>query len=151
MTPALPNPEKSMMKIKIRRLPVFGTLLLSLFIFGTPAILEIGCRTAPQTAYAMAGVATVTVEEGLGLWNIYVGAKHPGVAAELKVKAAYQNYQSADIALLKAGRAMLEANNSQDPNSLSTAKADWQRAEAALTAAAADVYTLLKKLGVKLP
>lgn len=119
-------------------------LVLGLALLVIPFSLTQGCKSAPKNAYVTANTATITVEAAMKLWDTYVSQQHPSVATEVKVKAAYDAYRAADIALLKAGKAMLEAQS--DANTTS-----WKQAEAALTASANDVYNLLKSLGVKLP
>jgi hypothetical protein len=113
---------------------------------------QTGCQNPAKTAYVAAQTGTITVEAAMGLWDTYVQQKHPGVTAELKVKAAYEKYQAADIALLKAGRAMLgvQLSTATDADKAS-ARLAWQEAEAALQATAADLYALLKSFGLKLP
>ncbi len=110
-----------------------------------------GCKSPAQTAYVVGQTSTITVEAALGLWNEYVGQKHPGVEIEQKVKNAYDSYRKADIALLTAGKAMLEAQNADDAAKKTAAQTAWHEAEAALTASATQIYSLLKELGVKLP
>jgi len=118
---------------------LFALCSLCLFLF-------IGCFTTPdRVAYTVGTGTTVTVEEALTLWDGYVQQRHPGPAVEQKVKAAFEKYQLADVALLKAGKAMLADPTSAD------AQSAWQLGEAALAAAANDLYGLLKSSGLKLP
>ncbi len=109
-----------------------------------------GCKSPAQTAYVVGQTSTVTVEAAMGPWNEFVKQKHPGVEVETRVKAAYDNYRKADIALLTAGKAMLEAQNSDDAAKKTAAQTAWHQAEAALTASSAQVLGLLRDLGVKL-
>jgi len=115
------------------------------------AALLSSCKSPPQTAYTVAQTSTITVEAAMGLWNQYVGEKHPGAPAELRVKTAFDQYRAADIALLTAGKAMLEAQKSSDAAKQTSATKAWREAEAALTASAGQVYSLLRELGVQLP
>lgn len=109
-----------------------------------PVVLVTGCKSAPKVAYTAAQATTITVEGAMGLWDKYVQEKHPGPVVESKVKVAYDQYRAADIALLKAGKAVLEAQS--EPNTTA-----WKQAEAALTAAANDFYKVIQSLGLKLP
>jgi len=118
-------------------------LLIAAVLIGFLPLAE-GCKSAPKNAYVTANTASITVEAAMKLWDTYVAQQHPSVATELKVKAAYDAYRAADVALLKAGKAMLVEQS--DANTTS-----WKQAEAVLTASANDVYNLLKSLGVKLP
>jgi len=110
-----------------------------------------GCKSPAQTAYVVGQTTTITIEATMGLWADYVDKHHPGVAAENKVKLAYEQYQKADILLLTAGKAMLEAQTSSDAAKQSSAQAAWRQAEAALTSSTIQLYALLQELGVKLP
>ena len=86
----------------------------------------------------------------MGLWNEFVKQKHPGVEVEQKVKDAYNHYRTADVALLTAGKAMLEAQTAGDAAKQTAAQTACHEAEAALTASSAQVIALLRDLGVKL-
>ncbi len=128
--------------------------ILLLFLYGSALLCLVGCqgcKSPAQTAYVVGQTSTVTVEAAMGLWNEYVGQKHPGPEVEQKVKDAYNHYRDADIALLTAGKAMLEAQTSGDAAKQTAAQTAWHEAEAALTASSAQIYSLLKELGVKLP
>src|SRR6266571_8904403 len=106
-----------------------------------------GCKSSAQTAYVVGQTTTITVEGAMGLWGEYVAQKHPGVAVEQKVKTAYDQDRAADIALLTAGKAMLEAQKAGDAAKQTAAQIAWHEAEAALTASAGQVYALLRELG----
>jgi hypothetical protein len=128
---------------KIARWLVSFTFLFTLI--AVPLAIEtVGCKSTPKAAYVTAQTAAATVEAAMGIWDKYVQDNHPGVAVETKVKAAYDQYRLADIALLKAGKAILEAQNAGNTSA-------WKQAEAALVASANDLYNLLVSLGVKLP
>ena len=109
-----------------------------------------GCKSPAQTAYVVGQTSTITIEAAMSLWNEYVGNKHPGVEVEQKVKNGYDNYRKADIALLTAGKAMLEAQNADDAVKKTAAQTAWHQAEAALTASSGQLIGLLRDLGVKL-
>ncbi len=137
--------------MKKNKLKILASLLaLSAALYGV-AFTTAGCKSPAQAAYTVGQTATVTVEAMMGLWNEFVKQKHPGVEVETKVKAAYDNYRKADIALLTAGKAMLAAQAAGDAAGQTTAETAWHEAEAALSASSAQVYALLKDLGVKLP
>src|SRR6266568_5727795 len=102
-----------------------------------------GCKSPPQTAYVVGQTTTITVEAAMGLWNEYVKQKHPGVAVEQRVKTAYDQYRAADIALLTAGKAMLEAQTSSDTAKQTAAQKAWHEAEAALAVSSTQIYSLL--------
>jgi len=109
-----------------------------------------GCKSPSQTAYVVGQTTTITVESAMGLWAEYVAQKHPTAATEQKVKDAYDSYRKADIALLTAGKSMLAAQTAGDAAKQTAAQTAWQQAEAALTASSAQIYSLLRDLGVKL-
>jgi predicted lipoprotein len=125
-------------------------LILPLVVFLPLAPLT-GCKSAPKTAYATAQGTTITVEAAMGLWDKYVTQQHPSTNVEIRVRDAYNKYREADLALLRAGKAMLEAQTAGDAAKQSASLTAWQSAEAALTASANDVYALLKEIGVRLP
>ncbi len=136
---------------KFLRTTQFATLVF--FLYGATLIGFVGCqgcKSPAQTAYVVGQTSTITVEAAMGLWAEYVAQKHPGVAVEQKVKDAYNHYRDADIALLTAGKAMLAAQTAGDAAKQTAAQTAWHEAEAALTASATQVYSLLKELGVKL-
>ena len=125
-----------------------SSIMLAGFLLGN--FIATGCKSPAQTAYVVGQGTTITVEAAMGLWNQHVGEKHPGAAVEQRVKTAYDQYRAADIALLTAGKAMLEAD-AKGSAAQTTASKAWHEAEAALTASAGQVYSLLRELGVKLP
>ncbi len=122
---------------------IYGFVLIGVGVGG-------GCKSPAQTAYVVGQTTTITVEAAMGLWSQYVTEKHPGPEVETRVKAAYDHYRTADIALLTAGKAMLEAQTAGDAAKQTAAQTAWHEAEAALTASSAQVIGLLRDLGVKL-
>jgi hypothetical protein len=65
-----------------------------------------GCNTPPSTvAYKAETGADFTVTGAMAAWNAYVGAKHPGTNAELKVKAAYDKAKLAEALAIDATKA----------------------------------------------
>ena len=136
------------------RNPITVAIALWVSVFAACFILFAGCqgcKSPAQTSYVVAQTTTITVEAAMGLWGEYVAQKHPGVTVEQRVKTAYDHYRAADIALLTAGKAMLEAQTAGDATKQTAALTAWHEAEAALTASTGQVFALLRELGVKLP
>ncbi len=124
--------------------------LRSLWLIAIAFLLVVGCKTTPDRIAYETAQTTITVETALQLWDTYVEQKHPGIEIETKVKAAYDKYRAADIALLKAGKAMLEASAQEAGTQTPDAALAWQQAEAALAASWTDLIALLKSCGLKL-
>src|SRR6266853_1516299 len=134
---------------KLANNPVLSNCLTFALYCAVCIVME-GCKSPSQTAYVVGQTTTITVESAMGLWAEYVAQKHPTAATEQKVKDAYDSYRKADIALLTAGKSMLAAQTAGDAAKQTAAQTAWQQAEAALTASSAQIYSLLRDLGVKL-
>jgi len=57
---------------------------------------------AQRIAYNAVDAPSVTVHQVMIQWNDYVGQYHPSAAVELKIKAAYEKYQAAELLALDA-------------------------------------------------
>lgn len=69
-----------------------------------------GCKTNPETvAYRTSATAHVTAVAALKAWADYVNVHHPSVEQEKKVQAALDTYKAAQLTLLDATKAYMEA------------------------------------------
>lgn len=106
------------------------------------------CQTPPATiAYKSESAADIAVISAMSGWGAYVAAAHPGVAAELKVKAAFEKTQAAEIALIDATSAWVRLSPASGG---STAPPDVIAAQAAFSQATASLVTLVQSFGVTL-
>jgi hypothetical protein len=141
-TPALPDSEvKPAGTPGAIHLLLVGLLGLSLCWTIT------GCNTPQRTAYVAVGGVQVSAETAMGAWNVYVGAFHPSVATELKVKAAYEKYQAAMVAVCDAG-AIYAASGVTNATGQTGAGAALATAQANAAQSLADLVNLLRSLGV---
>lgn len=102
-----------------------------------------GCATPNRNAYVAVGVSDVSVTAAMGLWNDYVGIKHPSAETELAVKKAFEDWQASMLLVCDAGAAYSAGGGT---NSLAL-----QYAVSRAGQTSADLKTLLTSLGVKLP
>lgn len=102
-----------------------------------------GCGSLTETVYHTSGTAHVTARTALLGWNDYLATHEVSEAAELRVKAAYEKYQAAQIALLSAAIVWEDAQNPDNEARLEQATASAGEALAALV-------KLVRTLGVKL-
>ena len=78
------------------------TLILAIAI---GACLWAGCATVSRTAYNTQSATQITAETAMTAWGNYVAQYQPGPEVELKVKNAYERYQSAMIVAVNASQA----------------------------------------------
>jgi hypothetical protein len=108
----------------------------------------IGCQApAQRIAYNTVDAPSVTVHQAMLIWNDYVGQFHPPAAQELKVKAAYEKYQAAELLALDAAHEY--AAQAGSTNSVS-AKVQSALTSQAAQQALADLLTLLRSFNLKL-
>lgn len=109
-----------------------------------------GCGSTPQrAAYVAAGSVQVSVETAMAAWNVYVGAQHPPLATELKVKAAYEKYQQAMVVVCDAG-AIYAAAGVTNANGQTGAAAALDTARANAAQSLADLLGLMRTIGLKI-
>jgi len=108
-----------------------------------------GCKSINSAAHKTVAVTDVSVTAAMGAWNVYVGAKHPGVEKELKVKAAYEAYQKAAVTLCDAAITYLNAKQNHDPT-LEHWQVEFDAATQATAKALTDLVELVKSLGATL-
>lgn len=119
--------------------------ILSLCIF---CIYWTGCSTPPATfAYQTESAANVGIIAAMTAWGSYVAAVHPGVAAETKVKSAFEKTQLAELALIDATSAWVASNPSAGG---SATPANVAAAQAALSQATSELVALVQSFGVTL-
>lgn len=125
------------------KLPSF--LICSLLLI---SLMFSGCATPPATiAYKTESAADIAVISAMSGWGAYVAASHPGVATELKVKAAFEKTQAAEIALIDATSAWVRLSPAAGG---STAPPDVIAAQAAFSQATASLVTLVQSFGITL-
>ncbi len=109
-----------------------------------------GCGSTPsRVAYNTVDTPAIAVDSAMRAWGDYVAKYHPPAATELKVKAAFERYQRAELLAIDAAQAYAEVSANTSTNSLAArlqAEATSQTAANAL----ADLVNLLQNLGVKL-
>jgi hypothetical protein len=124
------------------------SIIVSLaLIAGAGSLTITGCASANKTAYQAATVTQVTVQTALGAWNVYVGSGKATVAQEIKVRAAFNEWQKAMLAVCDAGAVWAAAaqTNAAGATGLQTA---YQTALTNLTTIEADFTSLIKSFGV---
>lgn len=128
---------------KQTKLPL--ALILCAFI---PALLIcVGCKSTPsQIAYQSAGTTIVSVDVAMSEWGAYVAAKHPPVAQEQAVKAAFEKYQTAMAAVCDAGAIYSASTQTNAP----AAAEALQTATANLSTEIGDLENLITSFGVTL-
>lgn len=148
---------------------VFVSLLSTLAMLAIPVAMvgcSGGCKTKPSTtAYQVSGVTHASLVSALRGWNDYLGAEYKAIAAlpdtdankakrkdaliakEKQLKAAWEKYQAAQIAVLTAAQefSKIPAN---DPNA-SNAQDRLNAAVAASSVTLGAVIDLLRQFGVK--
>ncbi len=120
----------------------FAAFAAVLALTAAPMLLLPGCGSAPKVAFQTTSVGAITSESALTAWGHYVDQFHPPVSQEAQVKAAFDKYKAASLAVVDAGEALAKGAGSQ--NSL----------DLAITAASAsfgDLINLLQQFGVVLP
>lgn len=140
--PSQPGPSRS--AGTVAALLLAGALLLPLSLGFS------GCQATPaRVAYNTASAPALTVDAAMRAWGDYVAQFHPPARTELAVKAAFENYQHAELLAIDAAQAYAELSASGSTNRLGArlqAETTSQTAAHALT----DLVNLLQFLGVKL-
>jgi hypothetical protein len=114
-------------------------LLLAGLLFGG----SVGCKSTPATkVYKVSAAADITATTALAVWDSYL-ASHPDTPAEkeLIVKAAYERYQAAQIAVLDAAIAFKQSGDAGKPV--------FDSAIAAAGASLGDLIAVLRQFGVQ--
>jgi hypothetical protein len=113
------------------------TILLSLCL---SLLIGCGCGTPQRTTYNTESGIVLTVDSAMTAWGDYVAKNHPPVETELRVKAAYEKYQTCMAVAVDAARAWsaLGTNAPALDPSFQSASAD----------ALADLLTLLRQFNV---
>jgi hypothetical protein len=99
----------------MKRLQSLIAAVMLLTITTGPILYTTGCAGPNVTAYKAVDVTRVTVQEALTLWNQYVKDNHPGAAAELKVKAAFEKWKAGALVVVDAGAVWSAAINNSSP------------------------------------
>jgi hypothetical protein len=125
-----------------------GALIISLCLAGLFGWgLFAGCQVSPtRAAYTAEATAQVSVETAMRAWNDYVGQFHPSLDQERQVKAAYERYRAAMVAMIDASELYASATSTNAPAAALSAELARQNAANRLT----DLVNLLRQFGVKL-
>jgi hypothetical protein len=109
-----------------------------------------GCGTTPQkAAYATASTTAVTVDAAMAAWGDYVHQFHPPASQEAVVKAAFDKYKAAMLALVDANQlyvTLAGAGSTNAPPALDKSTQAQQQAVQAI----ADLLALIRQSGVKI-
>jgi hypothetical protein len=129
--------------------PPASPTISALMAVGVAALLfanATGCTSTPQTvAYRTAGTAVVSVDTAMTLWGQYVATYHPNANQEATVKAAYDKYQAAMVAVCDAGAIYAASGSTNAP-----AGAALNQAIANSGQDLIDLENLLTDCGIKL-
>lgn len=129
--------------------PIRG-IALSLFLALGLAGVMVGCSGTPaRIAYNTVAAPAITVDQAMTAWGDYVAQFHPSVATELKVKAAFETYQKAELVAIDAAQAYAALSSSGSTNTVMEKLQSDLTSQAAATALA-DLVNLLQSIGVKL-
>lgn len=110
-----------------------------------------GCQATPsRVAYNSVMVPATTADLAMTAWGDYVKAYHPPISEELKVKAAFEHYQAAELVAISTARIYADFAASGNTNAL-LVRAQSTLTSQTATQALADLVNLLRGLGVKLP
>ena len=119
---------------------------MSLAVVGLIAV-QPGCASANKAAFSSVGVTQITATTALGAWNVWVGQGKATVAQELQVRAAFQKWQLATLAVCDAG-AVWSAAVTTNSAGATGAQASYQIALINAAAIEADFVSLVKSFGV---
>jgi hypothetical protein len=123
---------------------------LSLLLAASLAGALVGCQAPPsRIAYNSVAAPAVAVSQAMKAWGDYVAQFHPSAATELKVKAAFERYQAAELLAIDAARAYADLSAGGATGTLA-ARAQAELTSRTATNALADLVGLLQQLGVKL-
>lgn len=126
-------------------------IIYSVFaLFAAAALFGIGCATSLKTEQA----ANITISAAMSGWNDYVGQFHPSVVEELKVKAAFEKAQAAELLAIDASKGLMDltATNAApvSPADQSAARAKVTAASQSAAATLADLVGVIQSFGVPL-
>lgn len=123
-------------------------LILPLFVLAAGLVLP-ACSSVNKTTYSASATTALTVDAAMSAWGRYVAANHPGVAAETKVKNAFEHYKAAVVVLADAASGYLKSKDASG-NATPQAQKEFNAAVAGASAALGDLVALLQSYGVKL-
>lgn len=122
----------------------FTPRLMLFLLLGTLCLGFTACKTSQVAAAYKAENATVhTVDAAMTAWGDYVTQFHPGVAAELKVKAAFDRYQKVLLTTVDVSQIAALNAGTNAPTGLTTVPTELQTA-------IADLLATIQSFGVKL-
>ena len=119
------------------------TLVAALLVASLAPLALEGCASANKAAYTGVSATDISVQTAMGIWNAYVGAKHPGPDKEMAVKRAYDAYQASMLLVCDAGAAYSASGGTN-------AAAALQYAVSHANQSFADLANTLTTFGVKL-
>jgi hypothetical protein len=129
-------------------LGIFLLFLVGAMTVAAPLMLLTGCGSVNRTAYVGQSATRVTVQEGIKLWNVWVGQGKATVDQERKVKAAYEKVQASAMVLCDAGAAISAATRQSGTSASTQMLAAFEEASSHFTQDKADFLGLLQALGV---
>ena len=131
-------------------LPKIGAPVVALILsLGVAGALTSCSSTPARIAYNGVAAPAITVDHAMTMWGDYVAQFHPPAATELKVKAAFEKYQAAELLAIDAARAYADLNSSGATNTVA-ARAQTELTSQTAASALADLVNLLQNVGVKL-
>ncbi len=104
------------------------------------------CQSPERTAYRASKTAHITATAALKAWGDYVTAHKPPVDQERKVQKAFDTYKAAQLTLLDATKAYMEAG-AQPP---ATAQERFEKALASAGSALSELIGLIQSFGGKI-
>ena len=138
--PAEPPPPRSTAPLML------WLLVLSL---STAGVGLVSCSSTPaRVAYNTVNAPSVAVDQAMIAWGDYVKQFHPGVADELKVKAAFERYQKLALVALDAAQSYATLAGSGNTNSIGLSMVAELASNQAATALT-DLLALLQSFGIK--
>lgn len=126
--------------MKSNRLDALFLFALSAFLLAGAILTLDGCSSVQKATYTTVGATQVTVQTALGAWNVWVGQGKATVAQEQAVKAAFQKWQVAALAVCDLGKV----------TATPTTDAVYQAAIANAAQIQTDFINLLKSFGLTL-
>lgn len=126
-------------------------LLLCSGIFAGMLFTGATCSPSPnRAAYQTVASTRLSLQEGLVLWNTYVGNYHPGTNAELKVKAAYEKAQASLALVIDAGKVLSAASQTNAAGTTGFTLA-IEQAVGQAASTKQDFFNLLSTFGISSP
>jgi len=110
---------------------------LSVFVAVSLLAAVCGCASLETTAYQTIGAVAITVDGAMNAWGDYVRAGHATASDELRVRAAYGNYQQT-MRTLHVAVTAYKLDEASNAGALKTALD-------AMSAASAELLTVIEK------